>query len=169
MCNVASAMDDSDADLEFCLEQAFREADQEVAAPAGPDSDGGGDSGAAAAAGPSPRPAPGAGGGDTPGARGGDTHAPSSRLAALSEPVLFRTLCFLSPDDLLALATTCSFFCAWASEPLLWRRAYGHRWADGPRAGEDDDALPWKVGGRCSLSCPGFVRGGGRVCAGGGC
>ena len=133
-------------DLEFFLEEAFlqdEEAQQAAAAeadaaawpPAGPDSDSG-----AAAAGPAPRPAPGE-------AAEQPLLQNSSRLAALSEPVLFRTLCFLSPDDLLSLAQTSAFFRAWACEPLLWRRAYEYRWAEGPRAGEDD-ALPWKVGRR---------------------
>ena len=55
--------------------------------------------------------------------------APAPLLAQLSEPLLLRVLCFLSPEDLCSMGRVSRLFHGASNDKALWRRLYLSRWA----------------------------------------
>jgi hypothetical protein len=73
-------------------------------------------------------------------------HPGRSKLACLNDEITLRTLCFLSAQDLCALAQTSKHFSYICQANVVWRRLYALRWD--PQTVEDEhladvDILPW--------------------------
>lgn len=73
-------------------------------------------------------------------------HQMRSELARLTDEITLRTLCFLSAQDLCALAQTSKHFSYLCQANVVWRRLYALRWD--PQSVEDEhladvDILPW--------------------------
>ena len=70
----------------------------------------------------------------------------ASGLAAFPDPLLMRIICFLPPEDVLSLAVTCRHICRLASDDVVWRRLYLHRWPGLVEGSIEEERQPqWKV------------------------